>query len=55
MNHTHIRTIEDAGRTTAVWSEDIFDAPSRGVDIAKAILPAALILIAATLLLVTLV
>lgn len=54
MNQVHIRTIEDAGRTTAVWSSDILEPQSNVMDVAKALLPAALILFAATALLIAL-
>ncbi len=54
MNNADIRTLEDAARTTAVWSGDVFEVPSRNADILRALIPAALILSAATALLVAL-
>lgn len=54
MNNPHIRTLEDAARTTAVWSGDVFDAQPRGAEILRALIPAALILSVATALLVAL-
>ncbi len=54
MNNAHIRTIEDAGRTTAVWSTDVFDTHTHGLDIVRALVPAAVILLVAATLLVTL-
>jgi hypothetical protein len=54
MNQFQIRALEDAGRTTAAWVPDSFDHQSRFADIALALLPATLILLAATALLVAL-
>lgn len=55
MNHSQIRTLEDAGRATAVWGEDVLNHQPRFGDVAMALLPASLILAAATALLVALV
>jgi hypothetical protein len=54
MNHLDIRTIEDAGRTTSVWGADVYETPSRLGDVAVALLPASLILAAATALMLAL-
>lgn len=54
MNQFQIRALEDAGRTTAAWVPDSFDHQPRFADIALALLPASLILAAATALLVAL-
>ena len=54
MSHTNVRNLEDAGRDTAVWGADVFDAPSRFSDVAMALLPASLILAAATALMLAL-
>lgn len=54
MNHVDIRSLEDAGRATAVWDNEIFDTPSRFSDMAMALLPASLILAAATALMLAL-
>jgi len=54
MNQFQIRTLEDAGRSTAVWESDSFDHQPRFAELAMALLPATLILVAATALLVAL-
>jgi hypothetical protein len=54
MSHAEIRSLEDAGRATAVWSSDTFDTRPRVAEVAMALLPASLILAAATALLVAL-
>ncbi len=54
MTRFQIRTLEDAGRSTAAWSSDSFDDQPRFGDIAMARVPASLILLAATALLVAL-
>lgn len=54
MSHHQISTLEDAGRTTAVWSSDVFDTRPRMAEVAMALVPASLILAAATALLVAL-
>lgn len=54
MNHLNIRTFEDAARATSVWDGASYESPSRFGDIAMALLPATLILAAATALLVAL-
>lgn len=54
MNQFQIRTLEDAGRSTTVWASDSFDQQPHFADIAMALLPATLILVAATALLVAL-
>lgn len=55
MTQAEIKSIEDAGRSTMVWSNDIYDSPSQLGDIAKALIPAFLILTAATALLLALI
>ena len=54
MNHLNIRTLEDAGRATSVWSTDVYESPSRFGDVAMALLPASLILATATALMLAL-
>lgn len=54
MNHFDIRTLEDAGRTTSVWNTDTYDSQSRFADVAIALLPASVILAAATALMLAL-
>lgn len=54
MNNIDIRTLEDAGRATSVWSTEGYEGNSRFADIAIALLPASLILAAATALLLAL-
>ncbi|WIY51940.1 hypothetical protein O9Z70_10655 [Devosia sp. YIM 151766] len=54
MNQFQIRTLEDAGRTTAVWNSDSFDHQPRYADVFIALLPASLILLATAVLLVAL-
>ena len=54
MSQLDIRTLEDAGRATAVWNSDVYESPSRFSEIAMALLPASLILATATALLLAL-
>jgi hypothetical protein len=54
MSHVQIRTLEDAGRTTAVWSSDTFEARPRFAEVTMALVPATLILATAAALLVAL-
>lgn len=54
MNQFQIRTLDDAGRSTSAWASDGFDHQPRFAEVAMALLPAALILVAATALLVSL-
>lgn len=54
MQHIEIKSLEDAGRTTAVWSNDIYEKPTRLESVAFALLPASLILVVAAILLVAL-
>lgn len=54
MKQAEIRVLDHAGRSTAVWASDVYDDSGRFVDVARALLPAALILAAATALLVAL-
>lgn len=54
MSQFQIRTLEDAGRSTSVWASDGFDHQPRFAEVAMALLPAALILVTATALLVSL-
>ena len=54
MNNPHIRTLEDAARTTAVWNSDVLEIQPRGREILRALVPAVLILSVATALLVAL-
>lgn len=54
MTQAEIRTLENAGRSTMVWANDVYDQPAHFGDIARALLPAALILAASVTLLVAL-
>lgn len=54
MTNAEMKSIEDAGRSTVVWSSDVYDSSSQFADIAKALIPALLILTAATALLLAL-
>ncbi|MBJ6987576.1 MULTISPECIES: hypothetical protein [unclassified Devosia] len=54
MQNIELKSLEDAGRTTAVWSSDISEKPSRLESVAFALLPASLILVVAAILLVAL-
>lgn len=54
MTHAEIKAIEDAGRSTMVWSSDSYDGASHFGDVAKALIPALFILAAATALLLAL-
>lgn len=54
MDHQHIKTMEDAGRATAVWGDDVFQHQPKFGELAMALLPASLILATATALLVAL-
>ena len=54
MTQAEIRALEHAGRSSAVWSNDVYDNAPHFGDVAKALLPAAFILMTATALLVAL-
>jgi hypothetical protein len=54
MTHAEIKSIEDAGRSTMVWSNEVYDSSNQFADIARALIPALLILTAATALLLAL-
>ncbi|MBN9335587.1 hypothetical protein [Devosia sp.] len=54
MKQAGIQTFKHAGRSTMTWSDDAYSAPTHLGDVARALLPAALILAAATALLVAL-
>lgn len=54
MKQAEIRAIEHAGRSTMVWASDVYDDSAHFGDVARALLPAALILAAATTLLLAL-
>jgi type IV secretory pathway component VirB8 len=54
MQNIEINSLEDAGRTTAVWSADISEKPTRLESVAFALLPASVILVVAAVLLVAL-
>lgn len=54
MTQAEIKSIEDAGRSTMVWSNDVYDSSGRFGDIAKTLIPAFVILTAATALLLAL-
>jgi len=54
MNQAEIRALENAGRSTVVWTADPYDAESHFGDVARALLPASFILAAATALLLAL-
>ena len=53
MNQVDIRNLENAGRSTMVWSSDVYDDSARFGDVGRALLPALLILATATALLVS--
>lgn len=56
MNHSQSRTYDRSARaTTAVWSDDMLNHQPHFAEVAMALLPASLILAAATALLVVLV
>jgi type IV secretory pathway component VirB8 len=55
MTQAELKSIEDAGRSTMVWANDTYDSPSQLGDIAKALIPAFLILTAAAALLLALI
>mgnify|MGYP000958511762 CR=1 FL=1 len=44
MTHAEIKSLEDAGRSTMVWSSDIYDGASHYGDVARALIPAMVIL-----------
>ncbi|WP_160194693.1 hypothetical protein [Devosia riboflavina] len=54
MTQAEIRALEHAGRSTAVWSNEVYDISPHFGDVARALFPAALILATATALLVAL-
>lgn len=54
MKQAEIRAIEHAGRSTMVWSGDAYEGPAPLGEVARALLPAALILAVATALLLAL-
>jgi len=54
MQHLEVRTLEDAGRASAVWSGEHIEHQPRFAEVAVALLPASLILATATALLVAL-
>jgi hypothetical protein len=54
MTQAEIRSLEHAGRSTMVWSHDVYEQPAHFADVARALLPAALILAATAALLVAL-
>lgn len=54
MKQAEIRAIEHAGRSAMVWASDVYDDSAHVGDVARALLPAALILAAATALLLAL-
>lgn len=54
MTQAEIRAIEHAGRSTIAWPQDAYDDSPHFGAVARALLPAALILAAATALLVAL-
>lgn len=51
MAHFQVNALEHAARSTSVWVSDIETDHARFGDVARALLPAALILAAATMLL----
>jgi hypothetical protein len=54
MTNADFRSIEDAGRTTQIWSADPFEDASSFSLVGRALVPAALILATATALLLAL-
>lgn len=54
MKQAEIRALEHAGRSTMVWTGDVYDDAAHFGDVVRALLPAALILAAATALLLAL-
>lgn len=54
MTQAEIRALEHAGRSTAVWSNDVYDSAPHFGELVRALLPAALILATATTLLIAL-
>ena len=54
MTQAEIRAFENAGRTTVVWSGESYDGTTHFGDVAKALIPASLILAIATGLLIAL-
>lgn len=54
MTHAEIKAIEDAGRSTMVWSATSYDGANHFGDIARALVPAMFILATATVLLLAL-
>ena len=54
MTQAEIRALEHAGRSTAVWSNEVYDTSPHFGEIARALFPAALILATAAALIVAL-
>lgn len=54
MTQAEIRALEHASRSTAVWSNEVYDSSPHFGEVIRALLPAALILATATALLVAL-
>jgi hypothetical protein len=54
VSHLTVRNLQDAGRTTSMWDAEAFETPSRVGDVAMALVPASLILAAATALMLAL-
>jgi hypothetical protein len=54
MTQAEIRALEHAGRSTAVWNNEVYDNSPHFGEVARALFPAALILATATALLVAL-
>ena len=54
MTQAEIRAFENAGRSATVWSGESFDGTTHYGDVARALIPASLILAIATALLLAL-
>jgi hypothetical protein len=54
VSHFNVQSLENAGRTRSVWNTEAYDTSPRFGDVAMALLPASLILAAATALLLAL-
>ncbi|WP_161796872.1 hypothetical protein [Devosia soli] len=54
MTQAEIRALENAGRSTMVWSAEAYDGTTHFSEVMRALLPATLILVAAAALLVAL-
>lgn len=48
MTQAEIRALENAGRSTSVWSGESFDGTTHFAEVGKALIPASLILAIAT-------